>query len=148
MVRGHACLTPTPKDSLTMNLSQTTVFALVGGEEPFLRLAHDFYDRVDKDPALRSMFPGDLTGPEERLALFLIQYFGGPTTYSERRGHPRLRMRHIPYAIGQAERDAWLGHMIAALDGLGVDELAYTQMRAYFERGATFMINQMDAPPP
>jgi len=129
-----------------MNLPQTSVFALVGGEEPFFRLAHDFYERVDKDSALRPMFPGDLTGPKERLALFLIQYFGGPDTYSQHRGHPRLRMRHIPFVIGQAERDAWLGHMLAALDGLGVDEPAYSQMRAYFERGATFMINQMGTP--
>ncbi len=122
-------------------LPRMTVYDLVGGEETFFRLAHAFYQRIAGDPFLRPMFPDDLEGAKERLALFLIQYFGGPGTYSERRGHPRLRMRHIPFAIGQAERDAWLGHMLEAIDELGIEEPARTQMRDYFERGATFMIN-------
>ncbi len=88
------------------------------------------------------MFPDDRAGAEERLALFLTQYFGGPTTYSDRRGHPRLRMRHLPFAIGPAERDAWLGHMLAAIDELGIAEPARRAMREYFEHGATFMINR------
>ena len=112
----------------------------------FHRLAHTFYERIDHDPFLRPMFPADLAGAKERLALFLIQYFGGPTTYFDQRGHPRLRMRHIPFSIGQAERDAWLGHMHAAIDVLGVDEPARTMMRDYFEGAATFMINRIEAP--
>ena len=118
------------------------VFNLVGGEETFRRLVHAFYSRVYADPRLRPLFPDDRAGAEDRLSLFLMQYFGGPMTYSERRGHPRLRMRHLPFAIGQAERDAWLGHMLAALDEIGIAEPARTAMREYFEYGATFMINQ------
>ena len=127
-----------------MALSQITVFELAGGEETFFRLAHAFYQRVEREPAIRGMFPADLSGPEERLALFLIQYFGGPATYSERRGHPRLRMRHLPFAIDRASRDVWLGHMLAAIDEVGIAEPARTQMREYFDRGATFMINRTE----
>jgi len=118
------------------------VYGLVGGEETFRRLAHAFYDRVYADPVLRPMFPDDRAGAEDRLALFLMQYFGGPQTYSQQRGHPRLRMRHIPFAIGQAERDAWLGHMWEAIDAIRIAEPARTAMRDYFEGGATFMINR------
>jgi hemoglobin len=129
-----------------MTLPRMTVFDLVGGEDAFFRLADAFYRRIDRDPRLRGMFPEDLSGAKERLALFLIQYFGGPGTYSERRGHPRLRMRHLPFSIGRAERDAWLGHMLAAIDEIGIEEPARGMMRDYFDRGATFMINQAEAP--
>jgi hemoglobin len=118
------------------------VYELVGGEDTFRRLVHAFYGRVYADPRLRPLFPDDRMGAEDRLTLFLMQYFGGPTTYSQQRGHPRLRMRHFPFAIGQAERDAWLGHMLAALDEVGVTEPALSAMRDYFEYAATFMINQ------
>ena len=119
-----------------------TVFDLVGGETTFRCLAHAFYDRVYADPFLRSMFPDDRPGAEDRLALFLMQYFGGPTTYSERRGHPRLRMRHFPFAIGPAQRDAWLAHMLDAIDAVGIAEPARTAMREYFDGAATFMLNR------
>lgn len=125
-----------------MSLPRITIFDLVGGRETFFRIAHEFYTRVDADPFLRPMFPADLEGAKERLALFLIQYFGGPETYSERRGHPRLRMRHLPFAIGQAERDAWMGHMRAAIDAVPMPDAARAQMLEYFERSATFMINR------
>jgi hemoglobin len=128
-----------------MTLPRLTVYDLVGGSDTFFRLTDRFYRRIDADPFLRPMFPADLEGAKERLALFLIQYFGGPTTYSERRGHPRLRMRHIPFSIGQAERDVWLGHMLAAIDECGITEPARAPMRDYFERSATFMINRDDA---
>ena len=118
------------------------VYELVGGAETFRRLAHTFYDRVYADPLLRPMFPDDRAGAEDRLALFLMQYFGGPQTYSEQRGHPRLRMRHMPFAIGQAERDAWLGHMREAIDAIRIAEPARTAMRDYFEGAATFLINR------
>ncbi len=123
-------------------IDRLTVHDLVGGEETFRRLAHAFYSRVYADPLLRPLFPDDRVGAEERIALFLTQYFGGPTTYSDRRGHPRLRLRHMPFAIGQAERDAWLGHMRAAIDDLDIAEPARTAMRDYFDGAATFMINR------
>lgn len=100
---------------------QVTFYEAVGGEETFHRLVHRFYQGVASDPELRAMYPEEDLGPaEERLRLFLIQYWGGPTTYSQRRGHPRLRMRHVPFVIGPAERDAWLRHMRAAVDELGL----------------------------
>ena len=98
-----------------------TFFAAVGGEETFRRLVDAFYAGVADDPVLRPLYPDEDLGPAaEHLRLFLIQYWGGPTTYSEQRGHPRLRMRHAPFAIGVAARDAWLRHMRAALDSLGL----------------------------
>lgn len=119
------------------------IYELAGGETTFRKLVEGFYGRVAKDPVLRRVYPEeDLSGATERLTLFLIQYWGGPTTYSERRGHPRLRLRHQPFVIGQAERDAWLGHMTAALDSL---ELAPAVRRAfldYFETASRAMINQ------
>ncbi|MDB5076642.1 MAG: globin [Chloroflexi bacterium] len=128
-----------------MQVPQLTIFEQVGGAATFIRLADEFYRRIDTDPDIRGMFPADLTGAKERLGLFLIQYFGGPSTYSEQRGHPRLRMRHVPFSIGQAERDIWVGHMLGAIDSLGIEEPARTQMIEYFERGATFMINRDDS---
>jgi hemoglobin len=98
-----------------------TFFAAVGGEETFRRLVDTFYAGVADDPVLRALYPeDDLRPAAERLRMFLIQYWGGPTTYSQLRGHPRLRMRHAPFAIGVAARDAWLRHMRAALDSLDV----------------------------
>src|SRR5689334_9655252 len=84
-------------------LQQQTFYELVGGEETFRRLVHRFYEGVAEDPELRAMYPEEDLGPaEERFTLFLIQYWGGPTTYSDNRGHPRLRMRHAPFAVDQA----------------------------------------------
>jgi len=107
----------------------------------FRRLADAFYARVDHDPRLRAMFPDDLTTAREHLALFLAQRFGGPSDYLVQRGHPRLRMRHMPFRITQVERDAWLEHMLAALDEIAIPEPARSQMRSYFEDSATFLIN-------
>ena len=93
-----------------------TFYEAVGGEETFTRLVHRFYEEVAADPVLRPVYPAKDLGPaEEHLKLFLIQYWGGPTTYNELRGHPRLRMRHVRFHIGEAERDAWLRHMRTAL---------------------------------
>src|SRR6266550_7343656 len=98
-----------------------TFYEAVGGEPTFRKLVAEFYAGVAGDPVLRAVYPEDDLGPaEERLRLFLIQYWGGPTTYSDQRGHPRLRMRHAPFAIGPAERDAWLRHMTAAVGSLGL----------------------------
>jgi len=97
----------------------SSVFEAIGGEPAFRRLVDAFYAGVADDPVLRAIYPEDDLGPAaDRLRLFLIQYWGGPTTYSDERGHPRLRMRHAPFAIGAAARDAWLRHMRAALDSL------------------------------
>jgi len=125
--------------------SRMTIYELIGGEETFRRLVHAFYGRVYADPYLRPLFPDDRAGAEERLTLFLAQYFGGPATYSEQRGHPRLRMRHVPFTIGQRERDAWLGHMLSALDESAIAEPARWAMRDYVAHAATFMINQGDS---
>src|SRR5512132_2803440 len=98
-----------------------TFYDAVGGHETFVALVKRFYEGVASDPPLRALYPEpDLASAEERLRMFLEQYGGGPTTYSEQRGHPRLRMRHAPFAIGPAERDAWLRHMTAAVDSLGL----------------------------
>lgn len=122
--------------------SDPTIFELAGGEPAFHRLVDAFYARVEQDPLLRPMFPATLGPGKEHQRLFLMQYFGGPRTYDEQRGHPRLRMRHAPFPISQAARDAWLGHMLAALDEAAIGEPARSAMRSYFELAATAMINQ------
>ena len=119
-----------------------TVYEQLGGPEPFHRLANAFYDRVEKDTLLRPMFPGSLTCARRHLALFLIQFFGGPAEYTAQRGSPRLRMRHEPFAIGAEERDHWLGHMLDAIDEVATPEPARTTMREYFTTAATFLINR------
>ncbi|MDQ1601504.1 MAG: hemoglobin [Actinomycetota bacterium] len=123
--------------------SAPTFYDAVGGEETFRRLVHHFYDGVAEDPLLRPLYPEpDLAGAEERLRMFLVQYWGGPRTYQEQRGHPRLRMRHAPFAIGIAERDAWLRHMRAAVDSLDLPESAAVMLWDYLEMAAHSMVNQ------
>jgi hemoglobin len=120
-----------------------SVYELAGGERTFKLMVERFYARVADDPVLRSVYPDeDLSGATERLTLFLIQYWGGPATYSERRGHPRLRLRHQPFAIGHLERDAWLGHMTAAVESLDLAPAVRTALLDYFETASTAMINQ------
>lgn len=112
------------------------------GAEKFEALVAAFYRGVQADPILKPLYPAhDMAGAEQRLRLFLIQYFGGPTTYSQERGHPRLRARHSPYRIGAAERDAWLRNMMAALDSVGIAEPIYTQIKDYFLMAAPFLVN-------
>ncbi len=123
-------------------MTKTSIYEQVGGAETFRRLVDYFYQQVEQDPLLRPMFPDDLEPGKQRQYLFLVQYFGGPADYNRERGHPRLRMRHMPFPIGQAERDAWLGHMLDAVDAVGIDEPARTVMRNYFEQAASAMINQ------
>ena len=123
------------------------VYEAAGGSETFVTLVERFYARVAEDTLLMQLYPeADLLNAAERLSLFLIQYWGGPTTYNEQRGHPRLRMRHQPFAIGQAERDAWLGHMTAALDSLKLTPAVRKALFDYFETASSAMINQ-PAPP-
>ena len=120
-----------------------SVYELAGGEKTFRLLVRRFYAGVATDPILRAVYPeDDLSAATERLTLFLIQYWGGPSTYSEQRGHPRLRMRHQPFAIGQAQRDAWLGHMTAAVESLDLAPAVRKALLDYFETASTAMINQ------
>ena len=120
-----------------------SVYELAGGERTFRLLVERFYARVPEDEVLRAVYPvEDLAGATERLTLFLIQYWGGPSTYSELRGHPRLRMRHQPFAIGQSERDAWLRNMTAAVDSLDLAPAVRKALVDYFETASTAMINQ------
>jgi hemoglobin len=120
-----------------------SVYDLAGGEKTFRLLVERFYERVPQDEVLLAVYPEeDLPGATERLTLFLIQYWGGPSTYSELRGHPRLRMRHQPFAIGQRERDAWLRNMTAALDSLDLAPAVRKALLDYFETASTAMINR------
>ena len=121
----------------------------VGGAPTFEALVHAFYEGVAGDPPLRALYPeADLAPAERRLRMFLTQYFGGPTTYSEERGHPRLRMRHAPYPVTLDMRDRWMRHMLAALDTLDLPEEQAEQMRDYFLRAAHMLVNTDDSPPP
>ncbi len=130
-------------------MSAPTFFDAVGGEPTFRRLVDKFYEGVAEDPLLRPMYPEEDLGPAaDRFALFLMQYWGGPTTYSDDRGHPRLRMRHAPFRVDAAARDAWLSHMKVAVDSLGLPEEQRAQLWDYLERAAYFMVNAMDPAEP
>jgi hemoglobin len=123
------------------------VYEAAGGEATFRLLVSRFYARVAADALLRPLYPEeDLASATERLTLFLIQYWGGPSTYNEQRGHPRLRMRHQPFAIGQAERNAWLGHMTAAVESLDLAPAVRKALVDYFETASTAMINRQVPP--
>lgn len=120
----------------------TSFYDEVGGHETFVRLVHRFYEGVASDVALRALYPEpDLAGAEERLLLFLEQYWGGPTTYSDTRGHPRLRMRHAPYAVTPDQRDRWLAHMKVAVDELELPADQHDMLWDYLERAAYAMVN-------
>jgi hemoglobin len=132
----------TTSDSDAVPNRADSFYEAIGGEETFRRLVHAFYAGVASDPVLRAVYPEDDLGPaEERLRLFLMQYWGGPTTYSDERGHPRLRMRHAPFAIGAAARDAWLRHMRAALDTLGLPPAYDHTLWDYLESAADALRN-------
>ncbi|MPY78550.1 MAG: globin [Actinophytocola sp.] len=119
-----------------------TFFDAVGGEETFRKIVARFYEEVAADEVLRPIYPDEDLGPaEERLRMFLMQYWGGPHTYSEQRGHPRLRMRHAPFAIGPIERDAWLRCMRIAVDEAGLEEPYRQQLWAYLEMAANSLMN-------
>ncbi len=122
-----------------------TLYERVGGESFFVDLVDRFYLGVAGDPLLRPLYPDDLADSSRHLALFLMQYWGGPSTYGEERGHPRLRMRHAPFVIGPAERDAWLRHMLVALDELGADDRVApgdaAELRDYLQMAAGSLVN-------
>ena len=124
-----------------MSDGETTVYDALGGQPFFDELAHRFYERVEQDPVLRPLYPEDLVPGERHLALFLAQYWGGPTTYSDERGHPRLRMRHAPFRVGREERDAWYRHMSDAVAASGAGDQVAVRLLDYFSMAADHMIN-------
>lgn len=121
---------------------ERTVYDVVGGQPFFDGLAERFYERVAADPVLRPLYPDDLAPGMRHLALFLGQYWGGPATYSDERGHPRLRMRHVPFVIGSPERDAWYGAMAAAVGEAQLDPELEQRFLAYFAMAADHLVNQ------
>lgn len=120
---------------------EPTVHERVGGQPFFDELVARFYAAVDRDPVLRPMYPDDLTESRRTLAGFLAQYWGGPPLYSEERGHPRLRMRHNPFVIGQTERDHWLAHMSDAIRAAELPDDIERAMLEYSEMASSAMIN-------
>ncbi|GAB2959903.1 globin [Micromonospora polyrhachis] len=120
----------------------TTFFDAIGGEPTFRKLVDEFYVGVATDPVLRPMYPeADLGPANDRMRFFLMQYWGGPNTYSAQRGHPRLRLRHAPFRVGAVERDAWLRQMRRAVDSLELPEEHDHMLWDYLERAAHFMVN-------
>jgi hemoglobin len=133
---------PIATSSIDTMPDSPTMYDLVGGHEAFDRLVREFYRGVMADPVIAPMYPADdIEGAVWRLTAFLEQYWGGPRTYEEQRGHPRLRMRHQPFAINPAARDRWLGHMRAALDSLELAPLVDAELWDYLERAAFSMVN-------
>ena len=124
--------------------AEPTLYESAGGMPFFEALVDRFYAGVAGDPDLLRLYPepADLAPARHRLTLFLAQYWGGPTTYDAERGHPRLRMRHAPFAIGPAERDLWLGHMRAAIAACAPPPNVARQLDAYFEMAADAMRNR------
>jgi hemoglobin len=122
-----------------------TFYDQVGGHETFRKLAQRFYAGVAADPELRALYPQDDLGPAEiRFRMFLEQYWGGPETYSQERGHPRLRMRHAPFKVTPTQRDRWLTHIMAALDSLDLAPANDLILRDYLERAAQSMVNTLE----
>jgi len=123
-------------------MSEQTFYQRAGGEKTFSDLVSHFYALVAVNPILRPMYPdNDLHGAAQRLQMFLSQYWGGPTTYSDQRGHPRLRMRHAPFHISKVEHDAWLLCMKDAVDGLQLTDDLRDELWQYLEAAAGAMIN-------
>ena len=118
-----------------------SVYEAVGGHPWFEALIDRFYAGVATDPLLRPLYPDDLTASKDHMVKFLVQYWGGPATYSEERGHPRLRMRHAPFVITIAERNAWVRHMVKAIEAGDLPAEIEEQMIGYFDMAATHMIN-------
>ncbi|WP_068273466.1 globin [Aldersonia kunmingensis] len=128
-----------------MTNPEQSFYEAIGGADTFDRLVGRFYEEVAKDEILRPLYPEEDLGPaERRFRMFLEQYWGGPRTYSDERGHPRLRMRHMPFRIGALERDAWLRCMYIAVDSIGTHEIDDAHRKAlidYFEMAANSLVN-------
>lgn len=121
-------------------------YEAVGGHPTFVTLVDRFYAGIAGDDLLRPMYPDDLTGPRDRMTWFLEQYWGGPTTYSQQRGHPALRMRHVQFRLDGAARDHWLAHMRSALDSLGLRADQAAPIWDHLERTADFLRNVPEPP--
>lgn len=131
-----------------MSESETSFYDRVGGRPVFAALVAEFYRGVSNDPVLRPMYPeADLGPARERLLLFLEQYWGGPRTYSEQRGHPRLRMRHAPFHVNPEARDRWLVHMRVALTSLQLPPSDDAELWDYLDRAAHSLINTFEPTP-
>ncbi|MEO9326172.1 globin [Nocardioides sp. C4-1] len=125
---------------------ETTFYEQIGGFETMQRIVHRFYEGVAADEVLRPMYPeADLAPAEERFLLFLVQYWGGPTTYSEQRGHPRLRMRHAPFAVNPEAKEHWLRHFRDALDSVELAPEHDAKFWDYVTHAAQFMVNTFDS---
>jgi hemoglobin len=123
----------------------TTFYDEIGGFETFRRIVAKFYEGVAEDPVLRPLYPEEDLGPaEERFLLFMVQYWGGPTTYSENRGHPRLRMRHAPFAVTPETKEHWLMHFRAGLDEVALTPEQDQQFWDYVTHAAQFMVNTFE----
>lgn len=122
---------------------EVSLYQEVGGSDFFIELVNKFYEGVINDEVIISLYPdrNDLMGAKERLSLFLIQYWGGPTTYSDERGHPRLRQRHFPFAIGERERDHWLMHMQSAIDAMRTSDSVRIRLSEYMSNAAQHLVN-------
>lgn len=126
-------------------MSEQTFYQAIGGHPSFERLVAAFYAGVAQDEPLRALYPEQDLGPAaDRLRLFLEQYWGGPSTYSQQRGHPRLRMRHHPYAVTPDMRDRWLLHMMSAVDTLELDSEHDATLRDYLTRAAYSLVNTLE----
>ncbi len=126
--------------------SEPTFYEQIGGHETIARIVEVFYDGVATDPVLRPMYPDDLEPAAARFTMFLVQYWGGPTTYSTQRGHPRLRMRHAPFAVTMTAREHWLKHFRAGLDDAGLTPEQDARFWDYIQYAATSMVNTAEAP--
>lgn len=131
-----------------MDAPEQTFYERAGGHETFARLVEVFYAGVADDEVLRPLYPEQDLGPAaDRLRMFLEQYWGGPTTYSEQRGHPRLRMRHHPFRVDALARDQWLLHMRTAVDSLDLDPVLENELWSYLVMAAHSLVNTLDDPP-
>ena len=122
---------------------EVSLYQEVGGSDFFIELVNKFYEGVINDEVIISLYPdrNDLEGAKERLSLFLMQYWGGPSTYSDERGHPRLRQRHFPFAIGERERDHWLMHMQGAINAMPTSDSVRTRLSEYMSNAAQHLVN-------
>ncbi len=129
-----------------MDDETTEIYDRIGADQPFYSLVEAFYQGVETDSVLRPLYPADLTHAKLHLAWFLIQRFGGPLRYQEERGHPRLRIRHLPFQIGLAESEAWLRHMNAAIDAVPEFMPFREILHRYFSDSTAFLINHAEIP--
>ncbi len=127
--------------------AELSFYEVIGGHDTIAGIVRRFYEGVRTDEVLAPMYDGDFDGAEDRLRMFLEQYWGGPTTYSEQRGHPRLRMRHAPFHVNPDARDRWMLHMTAALKGAHLPPLHEATFMDYLQRAAHSMINTFEPTP-